>query len=142
MRRISCLLLLCIMAGMLDAQEPMIIITNADMEIESIDASTLRNIFLGKKTKWDDGKKISPVTIKSGEIYELFLSNIVRKSSHAFDNYWRQRIYTGKGAPPVQFKNEQEVIRYIERTPGSIGYVSSQSVENSDNQFRVIKVKK
>jgi hypothetical protein len=40
-------------------------------------------------------------------------------------SYWQQLIFSGRGVPPPELDTEEEVIRYVGRHPGALGYVSS-----------------
>ena len=82
------------------AMADQVIIVNKGVSVSSIDADSMQKIYLGKKTKWDNGDKIVPVTLNEGPVHDAFLKNIVKKSSTQFLTYWKQMIFTGKGIPP------------------------------------------
>ena len=118
--------LLCGLAG-IDAQVPITIIVNSDNDMESLETASIRNIYLGKKTKWDNGEKIVPVCLKEGELCNDFLHEYVKKTIDGYDGYWRQRIFTGKGVPPMAFETENEILQYVSRNSFAISYVSAQT---------------
>lgn len=126
--------------GNVFCQDSFIIIINSSVTIDSLRKEDLRNIFLGKKTKWDNGQLIKPAMLTSGELHENFIDQIVRKSTFAFDNYWRQRIYTGQGVPPVQLEQEQELIDYVKNTQGAIGYMSFCIPEEVSEDLKTLKI--
>ncbi|MBN1782173.1 hypothetical protein JW948_13655 [bacterium] len=123
----------CLLILPLFAQNDFVMIINKNIQETSINRSSAESIFLGKKSRWTDGTKIVPVTLKEGELHESFIREIVKKSTNAYMNYWRKMIFTGKGVMPVSFDNEKDLIEYVGRTDGAIGYVSSgTNLQESD----------
>jgi len=100
-----------------------IVIAHEDVVQDSLDHNALKNIYLGKKTRWDNDEKIVPVMIQSGKLRTEFIDKILKKSNYQFETYWKQMIFTGKGLPPKSFKKFSELIQYIAETPGAIGFV-------------------
>ena len=49
----------------------------------------------------------------------------IDRSVQRFVTYWRQMVFTGKGMPPKSFASESDLVDFVARTPGSVGYVST-----------------
>ena len=114
-----------------------VVIANKNVAENALDKGAAERIFLGKKTTWENGDKIVPVTLDGGDAHADFLKSCVGKTPSQFSAYWKQQIFTGKGTPPRSFKNEADLVKYVSETPGAVGYVSSgASVEN----VKVIKI--
>lgn len=102
----------------------------------SVPATTLSEldiiyIFLGDKTAWDDGKKITFVIQEDSAAHKTFLKEYISISPAQFANYWKKRVFTGKGSSPQSLKNDQEMIKFIGETKGAVGYVSSGTILNN-----------
>jgi ABC-type phosphate transport system substrate-binding protein len=54
-----------------------------------------------------------------------FSKSIHGKPVSSIKAYWQQRIFTGRGVPPVEKDNDREVLNYVKANPGAIGYVSN-----------------
>ncbi|MBN2105246.1 hypothetical protein JW835_14510 [bacterium] len=107
------------------------IVVNASFENQTITEKMLKNIFLGKQTKWGNGQRVLPVMLQEGEARNAFIKNIIKKTPIAFKNYWNTALFTGRGVPPVAFENEEDLIHYIQKNPGAIGFISEEtSAEN------------
>lgn len=102
-----------------------VIITNENVPVSTLAAADLKQIFLGNKTTWDNGDKITFVVQDGSDTSDTFLKTYVQKSASQYDNYWKKQVFTGKGKAPKSFSSEQELIQFVSQTPGSIGYVSS-----------------
>ncbi len=104
-----------------------VVIANNDVPVSSLNGDELKNIFLAKKTQWDNGQKIDFVTLKQGDAHEAFLKTYVSKTSSQFQRYFRTLVFTGKGKTPPSFQTEGDLVGYVAGTGGAIGYVSSGS---------------
>jgi len=125
MRTISltCLVMLSVFfVGRAHAGE--IVIANESVAVDAIDAETLKNVFLGKATKLDDGSKVVFAVQSSGATSEAFLKDQVGKSPSQFLSYWRKLAFSGKGSMPEEVGDDVGMVAYVKSTPGAIGYVS------------------
>ncbi len=102
-----------------------VVIANQNAPAGSVTGDDLKNIFLAKKTQWDDGRKINFVILKDSETHKDFLKKYLQKSSSQFQRYFRSLVFTGKGKAPKSFANEVDLVGYVAGTEGSTGYVSS-----------------
>jgi len=98
------------------------IIVHPDIN-ESVTANDIRNIFLGKKTQWDDHQRIRFVLLTQKKIYQQFLAKYVGKTLYQYRNYWRKKVFTGTGMMPIMFKDCKQTIDYIKRTKGAITFI-------------------
>jgi len=81
-------------------------------------------IFLGLKRTWPDGRPIVPVVLERGGTHEAFLSMYAGKSPQQFRRYWRQMVFSGHGSMPKTFLAQGDLLAYIEKTEGAVGYVA------------------
>lgn len=106
------------------AEEDVVIIGSANVPVDSLRSVDVMNIYLGKKTTWDNGNQIVFVTLKSGETHKKLLRDYLNKNPVQFKNYWKQMLFTGKGSIPQSFATDDEVIDYISKNENVIGYIS------------------
>jgi len=101
-----------------------VLIINSSCKATTITKKLVKEVYLGKKRRWDYGKKIVPVLVGyGGDVHKAFLRDILEIKSSKFDMYWKKRLFSGKGKPLKSFTSEKEVIKYIASHPGAIGYV-------------------
>lgn len=105
----------------------LLIIANPGISSTSIDYKDLQRIYLGKKTQWKDDISIVPVMLKSGPLHDGFIEDFLDRSVQRFATYWRQMVFTGKGVPPRSFEDESELVDFVARTPGSLGFASTSA---------------
>jgi ABC-type phosphate transport system substrate-binding protein len=91
----------------------------------SIDRRFLAQAFLKKVTIWPDGQTIRPVDQhRDSAIRARFSDEILSRSISAVRSYWQQLIFAGRGVPPPEMTTDDDVVRFVMRQPGGIGYVS------------------
>lgn len=101
------------------------IVANPGVRADSITPAELRSIFLQDRRSLSDGSHVEPVLAKGGAAHEAFLRQYVGKSDDDLRNYYRTLVFTGTGAMPRFLDSDAEIIRYVARTKGAIGYVSA-----------------
>lgn len=102
-------------------------IANPSVGASSVSAEELKGVFLATKTSLSDGSHVEPVLEKGGATHESFLKAIVGKTEAALENYYRSLVFTGKGSMPKTLGGDAEVVAYVAKTKGAIGYVSAAS---------------
>jgi ABC-type phosphate transport system substrate-binding protein len=101
------------------------VIANPSVGASSVSSEELKGVFLSTKSSLSDGSHVAPVLLKSGAVHEAFLKDYVGKTDSALDTYYRSLVFTGKGSMPKTFATDAEVVAYVEKTKGAIGYVGS-----------------
>lgn len=107
-----------------------VVVANKSVSAEAISKSDAQSIFLGEKTKWDDGKPIE-FAIFDSDLQRQFLQDVVGKSPSQFDSYWKRLVFTGKGSAPKTFSDAQKLLQYVAEHPGAVGYVPAGKVDAS-----------
>lgn len=98
---------------------------------ETLDAATLKSVFLGRKVAWDGAGRVTLAVLKTGPVADEFLKGTVDMTASAFGNHWRRLAMTGGGTAPKAFDKEEELRKFVAETPGAIGFVDSASVDDS-----------
>jgi ABC-type phosphate transport system substrate-binding protein len=108
-----------------------VIVANKSVSADSLSKGALQAIFLGEKTKWDDGKPIKIVTLDEGAAHKDFLRSIVGKTPSQFDGYWKKLIFTGKAAAPKAFDEAGKLVDFVAGQAGAVGYVAAGQAGDS-----------
>jgi ABC-type phosphate transport system substrate-binding protein len=114
------------------------IIANKSTAASSIGKADLQSIFLGEKTRWDDGKPIKIVVLDEGEVHKAFLQQILGKTPSQFDSYWKRLVFTGKASVPKSFGDASKLIDFVAEQAGTVGYVSAGQAGSS---VKILSVK-
>jgi hypothetical protein len=52
---------------------------------------------------------------------------IIKRSVAAMRSYWQQRIFSGTGLPPPELDSDGDIVRFVLKYRGSVGYVSGRA---------------
>jgi ABC-type phosphate transport system substrate-binding protein len=105
------------------------VIVNPSLPITALDEDALKDIYLGKKTSWDDGSRIVVVVLKEGPTHDHLLQ-LLNKSSSQFLTGWKKLIFTGKGTMPEMVESEDALVTMVSKTPGAIGFIEKGRIKD------------
>lgn len=87
-------------------------------------------IYLRQRLYWTDGKPIHPVNLTvDNRLRQVFSSKVIGMAPEDLSDFWSKAYFDGI-MPPYTVKSHEAMIRYIEQTPGSIGYIDACSLDN------------
>lgn len=127
MKRLAILTVLVCIGITIQAQSFKVIV-NQSNTVNSLTAKEVSDYFLKKETKWANGNAIVPIDLSANSsIREDFSSNIHGKSVSAIKSYWQQYVFAGKGTPPLEKNSDVDIVDFVKRNAGAIGYVSASA---------------
>lgn len=100
------------------------VIANLSVGASSVSAADIKGVFLSTKTSFSDGSHVEPVLDKGGPTHEAFLKEYLGKTDAALQAYYRTLVFTGKGSMPKTLGADAEIVAYVAKTRGAVGYVS------------------
>lgn len=117
--------LLILFASSLAHGADVVVIAHPSVKADQISAAELRSLFLLEQKTLSDGSHMEPVLARSGAAHALFLKRYMGKSDDDLRNYYRTLVFTGTGWMPKSLASDAEIIEYVARTRGAIGYVDN-----------------
>lgn len=108
-----------------------VVVAHKGVGSSSLSKADIQAIFLGDKTKWNDGKPIKIAVLETGSASKKFLQSVVGKTPSQFDNYWKKLIFTGKAAAPKTFDDAAGVVQFVSSTSGAVGFVGDGQAGSS-----------
>jgi TonB family protein len=103
------------------------IIANISVKTDVVSAGELKSVVLEQTSSFHDGVHVYPVLQKQGPVHEEFLKEYVGQSDDELRRYFRGLQFTGTGSIPKMLDSDEEVVQYVSKTKGTIGYVSSEA---------------
>jgi hypothetical protein len=88
----------------------------------TLSAGDVKDVFLGEK-QFAGSIKLIPVDNVS--LQSNFLSKIMNMTGDKYASIWTKKSFRDGLTPPAMKSSDAEVIDYVKRTPGAVGYVSS-----------------
>lgn len=103
------------------------VVVNAANKTAALGRSRISKMFLKKTRTWADSDL--PVELvdqrEKSPVRAAFTRAIHDgKKVSAIKSYWNRRIFSGRDVPPPELPSDQEVLDFVRRDPGGIGYVS------------------
>ncbi len=104
------------------------IVVHPDNPVQSMSIDEVAAMMLKTTTSWAGGTAIVPVDqVDTAPVRQAFSRTILRRKTMAVRSYWRQRLFAGVSVPPPELDSDAEVLAYVRRHRGAIGYVSENA---------------
>ena len=101
------------------------VIVNPDNATGVVDRKFLAEAFLKKVTRWPNDELIRPVDQDAGSATRrAFSDGVLKRSVSAVKSYWQQMVFSGGGVPPPELDSEGDVVKFVLKNRGAMGYVS------------------
>lgn len=107
-----------------------LLVVNAENPVEGLPREEVRQMFRKLETKWEDwpkGPRVEPAGQKpETKVRAAFHVRIhgTKISLSNLKSFWQRERYSGRGVGPKEYPSDEEVMRFVARTPGGIGYVT------------------
>jgi TonB family protein len=103
-------------------------IANTSIKADMISAKEVKSVFLQESNSLRDGTHVEPVLEKDGPVHETFLREYLTAGTDGdLQSYYRALVFSGRGSMPKQLGSDAEMVAYVARTKGAIGYVSAET---------------
>lgn len=126
-------------AGASQSNRVLAFIVNKASPLDNLSSQDLRKIFLGERSKWPDGHKVTLVMQERGqEERAVFLRLVCHMQESDYNRYVLQAVFTGSvQAGPRLLSSASGVIKFVSLVPGAIGYVYA---DETDDSVKVLKI--
>lgn len=127
---------LLIMATLLtlasSAMAEILVVVNPRSPLTRLEPEQVSQLFLGKTTEMPG---VGPVTTydlpEDSPLRERFYNQISQRTVNQMKAYWARQVFTGKGRPPRQMRDNQEVKRSVAALSGGIGYIDKSALDDT-----------
>jgi ABC-type phosphate transport system substrate-binding protein len=114
------------------------VIVHPDVNVSKVTQAEISRIFLGKKTFWESGARISPALLhEESPLTESFLEENLKKTVRQYRAYWKRHLFSGQGTAPKTFPSSKQVVDYVAATPGAIGIIDQSY---NDDRVKVLEL--
>src|SRR5688572_8515134 len=104
------------------------VVVHPSTEVSTLTKSELSDYLLKRKLTWPNGKAVIPVDLpEKSEVRAAVVRDVFGRSASAIKSYWNQQIFSGRAIPPAEKASDEQVVAFIESSPGAIGYVSTSA---------------
>ncbi len=103
-----------------------VIINNgSNIVSDGLTKEQLKSLYLGYQL-YLKGQRVRLVhsDLKS-EAMSKFTSVVLGMNSREFSAYWRRKLFSGKGIPPREFDDQQDLVAFIKKNDNTIGVLGN-----------------
>jgi ABC-type phosphate transport system substrate-binding protein len=128
MSRVRLSLALCSMLAspLAGAAEAYRVVVNPSNPTSSVERADLARLFMKKVAAWPDGTPVAVVDQdRTAPVRAAFSKDVHKKDADAVAAHWATQVYSGREVPPAIKRSDEDVLEFVRRTPGAVGYVSS-----------------
>ena len=121
------------------AIQPLAIIVNRSNTVDALSTSELRRVFLGDRSHWPNGRRITLVMRDPGEPERRsMLRDVYQMSESDLKNHFLHGLFTGDIlVSPKILATAVGVRKFVFNVPGAIGYVRLSDVDDTVKVLRV-----
>jgi ABC-type phosphate transport system substrate-binding protein len=122
-------LFLLLAAADVRAADSFVVIVHPSVAGTNIKRGDLANVFLKKSPRWGSGAAADPVD-QSGTspVRKAFSETVVHMSVSDVLQYWQKAMLSSSPTrPPFVKDSDADVIAYVSKRPGAVGYVAAST---------------
>lgn len=121
------------------AADSLAIVVNQANPVTNLSYEELRKIFLGERSHWPNGRRITLVMIEPGRPERAaVLRELYHMNEGEFSRHFLHGLFTGQVfVSPKTLNSPVGVCKFVFNVPGAIGYVRASDVDDS---VRVIRI--
>ncbi len=102
-----------------------LLITHNKAPFAELSRRQLRSIFTLRVNRWDNNAPITLFVMPDDHAsHRFFIRHVLNMLPHQLRRHWDHHVYAGLGQGPVTVYSEDEMLKRVKETPGSIGYLS------------------
>jgi ABC-type phosphate transport system substrate-binding protein len=124
------------------ASEPLAIVVNRSNTVDDLSTPELRRVFLGERSYWPNGRRITVVMREPGEPErKAMLRDVYQMDESALKNHFLHGLFTGEIlVSPKILASAVGVRKFVFNVPGAIGYVRLSDVDATVKVVRIDEV--
>ena len=119
--------------------EGLAIVVNRNNPIQDVTLPQLRSMFYGEKKWWSNKHRITMAAMRhSTPEWKTVQRVIYKMNQHELEHYYLYQSFKGEGVSlPATMQAPADVMRFVAKTPGGLGYVRAPDVDDTVKVLRI-----
>lgn len=114
------------------------VIVHPALEIQRIDKETLRAVMSMRLRTWQDGSPVRVFVLPDRHPgHQRFVKETLNLFPHQLRRNWDRLVFAGIGQAPVEVQTPRDMLHRVATTPGAIGYIDEDMLDDSVRQLTV-----
>jgi len=111
------------------------VIVNRGTAVETLGLTELNRLYLGNLSSLPGGARV--VLAEHVGARPRFYAAVAKMTEDTFRRHWIRVVFAGNPvSPPTPFWSPEEVVRFVARTPGAIGFLEG----STDETVRLLRI--
>ena len=109
-----------------------VLVANPSVGAGEVSLNTTRLIFSMQLGQWPDGTPVRVFVLPDDSpIHRAFSKDLLSLYPRQLRRVWDRQLYSGTGQAPETVANQIEMRKRVSTTPGAIGYLSSEMIDDT-----------
>jgi hypothetical protein len=120
-------------------ESEVVLVGNLPRAVSSVTPEELSSLFMGYSRSLENGTPVAVASLSDRNPTSAgFYRDFLKKTVSQMKSHWSYMVFTGKATPPITFAQESELLEYIRKNPGTLGYVhKGTAIESPLREFKV-----
>jgi hypothetical protein len=115
-----------------EKKDALVIVVHKSNTVTNLNSEELRQIFLGERRHWRDGRKITLALPVAAQERQAALPSLTGMNDSEFKRHWLHITFTGEAQTgPRELVSAAGVKRFIFNVPGAIGIIRANELDDS-----------
>jgi hypothetical protein len=117
----------------------LVLVVNAENKVAHIDKTTLRSMYLGLTTFWDNDVRVKPYNrVHDGAAGKPFFRDVLGMTPARYRYAWQKQQLSGQGVEPEVVATAAGVVAKVAASAGAIGYLLDTETGAADSRVRLV----
>ena len=110
--------------------DEVVVISHPGLALNELDRDTLRAIFAMRLRTWPSGQGAEVYVLASDDpVHATFVKEWLSVYPHQLQLAWDRIVFSGTGQAPHRVRSQQDMIDTVATTPGAIGYIEREYLD-------------
>lgn len=120
------------------AADTVVVVVSSASPVEEMSRLHLSDLYLGRTSRYPDGRPAEPIDQEPGsDVRREFYQTYLGRSQSEIKAHWSKAVFTGRGRPPPDVEDGEEMKEALAGNPRAIGYIDRSLV---DDRVRIVRV--
>lgn len=127
-----------LLSGVAPASAEQLLIANTSVGVETLSLNTTRLLFSMQLPQWRDGTVVRVFVLPDDHPrHRAFSKDLLSLYPRQLRRVWDRQLYSGTGQAPTTVADEEAMRNAIANTPGAIGYLSREMIDDTVNEIPI-----
>lgn len=113
-------------------ESEILLVANPDVNTHRLNRDTTRAIIAMRQRTWPDGQAVRVFVLGNNDpVHARFTKEQLSIYPHQLQLAWDRMVFSGTGQAPDRVRNQVEMRERIANTPGALGYLEREYLDDS-----------